>query len=310
MAAYKLCDLKNALDHPLDNEVNSIGRAEDCTIRLLSSSVSRKHGQFTVSDQQLHYQDLGSSNGTFVNGNRVDGEQLLVDGDTLVIGDFEFNIAAHGDSTTTAQVDDDATQLADFTPTASKVPEAVAPTKESEIPAMWSENAGLEQASGTEFFSEDSSSDAAQAYLDGQLQLPAIANQARLVGLNLGIAAKVYELGGEANEQAGERVWKIGRDKDSVDICIAESSVSGMHAQLVNEQSRWKIVNWMSTNGTFVNEQKGLSTYLKSGDIIRIGSAELAFELPENSAEKPANSQREVTTAPAKKSFWRRLFGR
>lgn len=309
MAVYKLCDVKNALDHPLDDEVNSIGRAETCSIRLLSSSVSRQHGQFTVSDQQLRYQDLGSSNGSFINGNRVDGEQILAAGDTLVIGDFEFNIAADEDDTTTPQIDDDATQLADFTP-ASIAPEAVAPTKENEIPAMWSENAGLEQASGTEFFSEDSGSDAAQAYREGRLQLPTIANQARLVGLNLGITAKIYELGGDANEPTSERVWKIGRDQDSVDICIAESSVSGMHAQLVNEQSRWKIVNWMSTNGTFVNEQKGLSTYLKSGDIIRIGSAELAFELPENSVEKPVSQQSNVATAPAKKSFWQRLFGR
>jgi pSer/pThr/pTyr-binding forkhead associated (FHA) protein len=35
----------------------------------------------------------------------------------------------------------------------------------------------------------------------------------------------------------------------------------------------------MSTNGTFVNGRKGLSTYLKSGDIIRLGSIEFAFEM-------------------------------
>ena len=76
------------------------------------------------------------------------------------------------------------------------------------------------------------------------------------------------------------RTWEIGR-AENLDIVILDptETVSGQHAQLVNEGPRWKIVNWMSTNGTFVNGRKGLSTYLKSGDIIRLGKLEFAFEI-------------------------------
>lgn len=295
MAGFQLHDLTNSIDHDLGDGKTVMGRSTDCDIRVLSSSVSRKHGMFEVEGEQLTYSDLGSSNGSYVNGQKVTAPVHLNNGDRVTIGDFEFSVSSAGAAAADASADDAATQLAGG--------------DEGEIPAMWSESAGLEQASGTQFFSEADESDAAAEYREGKLDVPPLGTQPRLVGLTAAIRGRCFELD-TAGE--GDHTWKIGRDEQSVDLVLPEESVSSQHAQLVNDGARWKIVNWMSTNGTFVNGQKGLSTYLKHGDVIRMGSEELVFELPQNWVTDNGGAQPEKVKQQEKGFLGRllaRLFG-
>jgi pSer/pThr/pTyr-binding forkhead associated (FHA) protein len=308
MANFKLYDTVNAIDYEINKAETSIGRSPESDIRLLSSSVSRNHGVLKINDDVLSFEDFGSSNGSYINAVKVSGESTLKNGDALQIGDFELRVSLESDQdTTTFNNTDDATQIGGYTPppvapvNAAPTPAATS-TSSADIPAMWSENAGLEQASGTIFFSEEAGSEASKNYRDGNLEIEAIGDTARLVGLNLSIEGVVYPL-----DTSTKTVWKIGREQQNVDICVVETSVSGLHAQLINEGPRWKVVNWMSTNGTFVNELKGLSTYLKNGDIIRMGIAEFAFELP---ATQPESVSTTKAAAPKKKGFFARLFGK
>lgn len=63
------------------------GRGPECHIRPNSELVSRQHCLLKVGvGGQLVIRDLGSANGTLVNGSRVVGERLLNDGDTLQVG--------------------------------------------------------------------------------------------------------------------------------------------------------------------------------------------------------------------------------
>lgn len=293
MSGFHIFDATNSIDHELPPGKTVVGRGADCDIRLLSSSVSRKHGLFEAAGGELTFSDLGSSNGSFVNGQPVKAAVNLRAGDELVMGDFRFTVKHDDESPAAGGGGEEATQLA-------------APGGEEDIPAMWSESAGLEQASGTEFFAESSESEAVSAYRSGKLDVAPLGDTPRLVGLSGGVQGKVFELKAD-----GDRSWKIGREAGSVDLVIPDSSVSGQHAQLVNEGARWKIVNWMSTNGTFVNGHKGLSTYLKSGDVIRMGSAELAFELPAGAVAET----RPMETGGTEKSggliaTFKRLLGR
>lgn len=273
MPDYHLFDVDNSIDHELPAGQTVIGRGADCDIRLISSSVSRKHGMLELSGNDLVFSDLGSSNGSLVNGTPVKTPVTVRNGDELMLGELHFTInQAGGAATSDDFVDEDATQLAPSEPT------------EEEIPAIWSESAGLEDASGTQFFTETDESVAVDAYRQGKLDLPPIGDSPRLVGLSGHLNGKVFELAFGDRKDA-TRTWKIGRDADTVDLVISDSNVSGQHAQLINQDARWKVVNWMSANGTFVNGEKGLSTYLKSGDIIRMGGTELAFELPASSGK-------------------------
>ena len=66
-----------------------IGREEDYHLRPESEFVSRHHCVLLLDDYTLRIRDLGSKNGTFVNGRRVGtGETILLHDDTISIGEM------------------------------------------------------------------------------------------------------------------------------------------------------------------------------------------------------------------------------
>jgi len=70
----------------LDEGENLIGRDSDCTVRIRSTTVSRHHARILVRGDQVLVEDLGSKNGTFLSGARVERPTPLKDGDALQIG--------------------------------------------------------------------------------------------------------------------------------------------------------------------------------------------------------------------------------
>ncbi|MEI7766381.1 MAG: FHA domain-containing protein [Phycisphaerae bacterium] len=72
-----------------------IGRHTDCHLQIPLAQVSRKHCQVLVDDESVSVKDLGSSNGTFVNGSRVQAAELQP-GDQLVVGPVIFTVVIDG----------------------------------------------------------------------------------------------------------------------------------------------------------------------------------------------------------------------
>lgn len=69
----------------VDEEV-TIGRSPKASLRLTGTGVSRLHARFFRREDATYVQDLGSTNGTFVNGTRIEGSVALSDGDKIQIG--------------------------------------------------------------------------------------------------------------------------------------------------------------------------------------------------------------------------------
>lgn len=79
---------------PVDREVLSIGRDLPCTIRVESPYVSRQHARIELRDDETLFVDLGSSNGSTINGHRVEGTTLLNPGDVIGIADVTIECIA------------------------------------------------------------------------------------------------------------------------------------------------------------------------------------------------------------------------
>ncbi len=73
----------------------TVGRHPDSDIFLDDVTVSRHHCRFVLSDDELVVADSGSTNGTYVNDQRVDRAELRA-GDEVLVGRFHF-LVAHGD---------------------------------------------------------------------------------------------------------------------------------------------------------------------------------------------------------------------
>lgn len=86
-------------DFPIHAEKKyKIGRHEKCNLRIPLASVSREHAIIFFDDEEdeLVVEDLGSSNGTFVNDTKVEGMVELTPGDVVRFGDVPFQVVIDG----------------------------------------------------------------------------------------------------------------------------------------------------------------------------------------------------------------------
>ena len=80
----------------LGDSATTAGRGEDCQLRIKSSQVSRRHCQFFEKNGMLLVKDLGSSNGTYLNGKKIEGQRVLEPGDELAIGPVKLRVEKLG----------------------------------------------------------------------------------------------------------------------------------------------------------------------------------------------------------------------
>ncbi len=78
-----------------------IGRSSDLDMVLVEDMVSRKHAKISVSNGQVVIQDLGSTNGTFVNGEKIKRVRLR-EGDRILIGTSIIKLVAMDGSSTSS----------------------------------------------------------------------------------------------------------------------------------------------------------------------------------------------------------------
>jgi predicted component of type VI protein secretion system len=73
-----------------------IGRGETCHLRPNSEQVSREHAEFVVGADSVSVTDLGSRNGTLVNGRALTAAHTLKNGDLVQVGPLTFAVSIEG----------------------------------------------------------------------------------------------------------------------------------------------------------------------------------------------------------------------
>ncbi len=73
-------------DFPLCDGENVVGRGEEAAVSVDTHGVSRRHARIMVSGRTATVEDLGSKNGTSLNGRRVEGPTPLASGDEIQVG--------------------------------------------------------------------------------------------------------------------------------------------------------------------------------------------------------------------------------
>ena len=69
-----------------------VGRSEECHLRPQTDAISRRHCLIMMTENEVVVRDLKSRNGTFVNGEKVAEEAVLLSGDQLRIGPLSFEV--------------------------------------------------------------------------------------------------------------------------------------------------------------------------------------------------------------------------
>lgn len=92
----KLINLRHTLDFPVEENYpvlqNSVlGRSAKCEIPIDDPFLSQRHASFLWRDGVCYLQDMGSTNGTFLNGKRAEGDPIeLLSGDKIELGQLSF----------------------------------------------------------------------------------------------------------------------------------------------------------------------------------------------------------------------------
>jgi pSer/pThr/pTyr-binding forkhead associated (FHA) protein len=93
--------------------------------------------------------------------------------------------------------------------------------------------------------------------------------------------------------------WTIGSDPGQ-DVVILADGVSRQHAAIVHEDGRrWKVVDRLSRNGTFVNNKRIDSRVLAQGNELRLGTVTCVFELFDRSGRRWGET---ISAGPARRS--------
>lgn len=146
-------------EFPVHKDRIVIGRKPTCDLRIPLLSVSRQHCEIEINGESVKVRDLGSSNGTFHNSERIQ-EQELAAGDELTVGPVVFTVVIDGEPSKIEPVhstaeepqlqDSDAYALADEDGQASDDRSEPAPTAPTDTPQEALSNAGPESDSGPE----------------------------------------------------------------------------------------------------------------------------------------------------------------
>jgi pSer/pThr/pTyr-binding forkhead associated (FHA) protein len=263
-----------------------IGRGPSCDVQLpAESKASREHAKVGLSAKGLWVEDLRSTNGTFVNNARITARRELCSGDRLRfdVEEFEVHIPA-------AAVANDKTVMRRDDPVSVS-----SNASEKMIPDIW---IGRDPAKGskTQFVDPEELKRILEGAKSGVRQ-PALDDPHLevLTGSRAGVLIRLVVSSGSNNE------WTIGNQEDS-NIQFFDSGVSAVHAKMVNQNGRWKVIDRLSANGTFVNGKRTNLSFLSSTDRLRFGPVECVFHGPGELAQRP--SGRESQESKSRSNAW------
>lgn len=279
-----------------------IGRRKG-EILIKDAEISGQHAEITVNGERVQIKDMGSTNGTFVNGKKLPTSELR-DGDRLTIGQSKILVRIEQQSARVASPPPSSRESgrngsgrgasAEPPPPkpAAKPQPAARPTPQEQPAPRAARNGGGGGASPARARGGAVNVEGIGALISEELD--GFSEQTDSVVMDIARADEELKLPYRTNlyvevEDGPDKGKKVQFPKGNMvigrlnaDVVLKDSDISRRHA-LIEAYTRDKIFikDLASTNGTFVNGQKVTYDKLKHGDKIRVGKSVLKFIVEE-----------------------------
>ncbi|HEV8263475.1 MAG TPA: FHA domain-containing protein [Gemmatimonadales bacterium] len=248
----RIVSLTDGREYAITGASLVFGRDAACDVVVAGKDVSRRHGEIVQTPKGYLLVD-SSTNGTFVNEERVEGQRLLSRADVIRIGDENFRFYAD--------------TLVQAAPNPSPAPAANAPQAAPQAPSSASAGAG-ERLKHTVHAASGGPPPSAPRR-SGTVLGNFLVRSGTLKGQRLIVKTPISN---------------IGR-ADYNDLVLPDESVSTTHAKLQRREGVWVLVDLDSTNGTFVDgERLQGEAPLAPGAAVRFGDVTLVFEPTDDAA--------------------------
>ncbi|MGZ3457079.1 MAG: FHA domain-containing protein [Archangium sp.] len=266
---------------PFVRDEITIGRQEGNTIHLTERNVSRHHARLVRQNGHVLVEDLGSYTGVLINGERIQGQTQVGDGDLIQIGDYELALrqeAASQVGVPTIRVPVSAVQAAMNEAQGKSAAEA---KTTRDVPAHAEEAAAPAPTPAAQRRISISTAVIRPAQVETNRPRPIAAVDSEDAPHLVVVSA---ELAGQKFPCLRTEL-RIGRTDDN-DIVLDHRSLSRTHAKVVREDSgEWHIIDMQSANGLSINGESYAQAPLSHGDLIELGHVKLRFIGPGQSAE-------------------------
>lgn len=257
-------------EHELSGELK-IGRQEGQNDLVLTEGggVSRRHSRFYVEGGKVMVEDVGSANGTFVDGQRITGMTVLTPKSTVLLGDYELRLKAAAAPRATGVRKAEAPAAAD------------APLPRSATRAMPAVKRPAPGAGGPSALAKRP-----RPGSPGGAPVEEGSGGLVLKGLTGPWANKRYPVQGKL---------VVGRQAPAT-VVLEDDSVSRKHAEVEQTPEGAVLRDLGSANGTLVNgEPMGTQpVVLQPGDVISFGMVEVEVEGPAGASNLPVRRGRDV----------------
>ncbi len=238
-------------DYARGDSVIKIGKFASSHVHIDDPSVSRMHAVIELSENDYKIIDLGSTRGTFINGERVT-KGPLKEGDTLKFGDVELKV------TRIAYDSGERTPEPAPVPVRAPVPMAILPPQAQAQPPA------------------DGAPGPAKAQSGQRAAAPLNANRVLIVLSEVvpeGSAGRMFAGSKELDSQ-GRAAIMIGTLEGS-DVRVDAETVSRKHAVINASADGCEIVDLGAQHGTFVNGERIAKCWLDEDDTIALGDVKL-----------------------------------
>lgn len=248
----RLVSLVDGREYAVPSKGLNIGRDAACDVVVPSTEVSRNHAEISPAAGGYIVIDT-SSNGVWVNGERIEGTHLLGRGDVVRVGNEEFRFYA------------DMAPAPEAAPAPKSVAAAAAPARMAPPPASAPAHpaavAAAAQRAPSPAPHEERTPGGRPARILASLE---ILNEGVLKGHRYEIRMPLTHIGrGEHN-----------------DVIVENDSVSDSHAKIQKREAGWFVVDMGSTNGTYVGGRRiegGGEAQLVGAPDVRFGGVKMVF---------------------------------
>jgi pSer/pThr/pTyr-binding forkhead associated (FHA) protein len=244
---------------PLVRDEITIGRKEGNTIRLTDRNVSRRHARLQKQNGHYLLHDLGSYNGTVINGARVADVRTVRHGDQILIGDYKLAIL---EEATAQLVSPPASTPAD-TLEMDVPPSMPPPPPAVPGPSAVATMQGVPAPPAPVSLPPPRPSVPPATFAEGEM--PDYVRELRLVFLSPAGAPPPVVL---------ERLPMILGRSEAADVALPFASISREHARIVCQDGEVYIEDLASSNGLTVNGTKTRRSRLGPGDMVTMGVVE------------------------------------
>ena len=269
--------------YAINKRILKIGRSSDNNPDILidRDTVSSSHAEIEYRGRKFYLKDLGSRNGTYVNDNtdRVVEETALEDGDIIMFDQYKFGFQMPGQGRRIRVPLDQKPAVAPPKPAVS-ANKTILSVKKSPVDDRSSKTVLRPEVSNSSSQENQTVLRPGKQDSSGTSQPPS--SPVSVSGNRPDADEEALDIPGASLTDTGDVTGRqaysinriltlIGRQRESVDICLDKGTVSGEHAQIEYRDNAFYLSDLGSSNGTYVSDSRDRLTSevaLNDGEII------------------------------------------